>query len=230
MAQWEIIKNLDSIVETGRSHETCVILFHGYGADADDLHPLCQYLDPSENYDWYFPQGIIQVILGPGARGRAWFDIDVKALEEAMMKGVFRDLSAVRPNNMSIAVEIAMEFISTIMERYKKVVVGGFSQGAMLAVESFLKLEKKPEGLVVLSGALIDEKTLRAYAKNIDGKKFFMSHGFNDVLLDFKSSEKLFHLLRGAGMEGKFHQFKGGHEIPPIVLNELGKFIISVLE
>ena len=38
------------------------ILFHGYGADAHDLLPFSQILDPSRRATWLFPNRILKFI------------------------------------------------------------------------------------------------------------------------------------------------------------------------
>ena len=228
MANWETIGDFDCIVENSNNNNVAIVLFHGFGADADDLHPLCNFLDREEKASWYFPQGILEVILAPGVKGRAWFDIDMKSIEEAMLKGTYRDLTVIRPPNMDHVVELGLDFLSLLQKKYKKVVIGGFSQGSMLAVELFLRAVKKPQGLVVLSGALVDEKTIDKHLNHIKGLPLFISHGSNDAILDPRQAEKLYHKLKQAGMVSKFVQFKGGHEIPPLVLAELVKFLDAI--
>ena len=52
-----------------------VILFHGYGADAYDLQTLSDVLRPKKPTDFLFPQGVLEVPIGPGWTGRAWWNI-----------------------------------------------------------------------------------------------------------------------------------------------------------
>jgi len=202
-----------------------VVLFHGYGANAEDLLSLNEFLDPDEKLDWYFPDGILSVLIGPGMSGRAWFDIDIKAMEEAMMKGTHRDLSVTRPKNMEIAVSLGLEFLDHLLLNYKRVVIGGFSQGSMLATEIFFRTPKKPNALIILSGNLVDESTLRSNSMGLQSKPYFISHGQSDPILGFRGAEKLHLFFKDCGMLGKFYQFQGGHEIPMGILVELKKFL-----
>ena len=64
----------------------CVIL-HGYGANFEDLAGLMPYADPAQLYNWIFPNGILDVPIGPHMSGKAWFPIDIAALERQLQKG-----------------------------------------------------------------------------------------------------------------------------------------------
>ena len=230
MANWQNIAGIDCIVKAAEQPTNCVVLFHGYGADANDLAPLESFLDQSENTTWVFPQGPMEVIVGPGMTGRAWFDIDIQALESAMMKGEYRDLTKARPQGLDSISDQAIEFLGNLQSLYDKVIVGGFSQGSMLATEMTLRADKKPEALVVLSGALLNEEQWKKWTGDLNGIPLFQSHGESDALLDPRQAVRLFQLLKEAGMQGKMYQFKGGHEIPPPILVQLRSFLAKHLK
>jgi len=222
---WQKIGELNCIFKPGRPGGSCVILFHGYGADANDLYPLHEYLGLSKNVSWIFPQGPQQVVLGPGMAGRAWFNIDIAILEKAMMAGSYRDMSHSRPQGLDRIQKSALSMFNECKANFSNVVLGGFSQGAMLATQTALVAAEKPDALVVLSGTLLDKDNWKKQAKSCQGLPFFQSHGKNDALLDPKKAEELFEMLSNAGLEGQFEIFRGGHEIPPSVLSALGKFL-----
>ena len=225
MADWQEVAGMDCLVKSSAEPKNCVVLFHGYGADANDLYPLEEFLNVNDDTTWLFPQGILEVIIAPGMKGRAWFEIDMKLMEQAMMRGEYRDLTQSRPQGMDNIVEQALPFLEKLQQTYKKVILGGFSQGAMLATEILLRAQKKPEGLIVLSGTLLDEVNWKSWAKDVNDIPLFQSHGNKDPLLDPRQALLVFNLLKTAGMKGKFYQFKGGHEIPPVIIHELHKFL-----
>lgn len=225
MANWQQISDFNCIVENSGDTKNCVVLFHGYGADAGDLNPLSQYLDPEGKCNWIFPEGPLETIIAPGMKGRAWFEIDTKSLEEAMRAGSYRKLSSSRPDGLDNLTEMGLEFLKSLQAQYDNVIIGGFSQGSMLATEILLQANKKPDGLIVLSGTLLDKENTCRKAKDLSGIPLFQSHGHTDALLDPKEAVNLFQVLKEGGMEGKLYQFKGGHEIPVPILIELKKFI-----
>lgn len=225
MANWQEIGAWDCIVEASNKTKNCVVLFHGYGADASDLHPLADFLNSNEETTWIFPQGPMEIIVAPGMKGRAWFQIDIQSMEQAMMRGQYRDLTQARPEGMDLVVDQGLEFLEQLQNTYERVIIGGFSQGSMLATELTLRAKKKPNSLIILSGALLDAKNWKNWAKDLNGISLFQSHGDKDALLDPKQAILLFQMLKAAGMSGKMYQFKGGHEIPPQILAELRKFL-----
>jgi phospholipase/carboxylesterase len=55
------------------------------------------------------------------------------------------------------------------------------------------------------------------------------THGREDPLLSYRAAVTLRDLLRAAGLEVNWVEFRGGHEIPNNVLEALGAFITQRL-
>ena len=104
-------------------------------------------------------------------------------------------------------------------------VLGGFSQGAMLATDVALWLKKAPAGLCVLSGALINESEWRRLALERGSLAVLQSHGKNDSILPFPMGTAPCDLLLDGGAEVDFLAFSGDHEIPLEVLHRLTHFV-----
>lgn len=200
-----------------------VILLHGYGANSSDLFPLAQHMQTPSIKRWVFPNGIQGL---PGfAGGRAWFDIDVAALEQAMMTGQPRDFSSYLARVRPVA-ERVQKLIKEADLDEKKTLIGGFSQGAMLATHIALSHPIDFAGLVILSGAFLgtDEWVEMAQKRKLP---FFQSHGEQDPVLPYDSAETLFHKLNDANWDGHLHAFRGQHEIPAMVLKRLNEFFLK---
>lgn len=206
-----------------------VILFHGYGANAFDLMPLSQVLLPNHKINWLFPDGRLSIDLGFGMTGKAWFEIDIVAMQEAMMRGEYRDLSEIQPPGFEQARQAGQEMLAALEVPSEKLVLGGFSQGAMLATDLSLRAQKAPAGLVILSGTLVDARALTKLAPKRAGLPFFQSHGTADPLLPFAAAEKLHAALSEAGLNGKLHAFHGGHEIPQAIIQKLDAFLEKLI-
>jgi phospholipase/carboxylesterase len=219
------IAGLQTHILNGRPLGRAVVLFHGFGADYNDLIPLAEMMGLSSDTTFYFPNGVQEAIIGPGMTGRAWFQIDMARIEQAMIKGQHFDLSTHRPGGLDRARDKVGQFYSEICSKHKQVYIGGFSQGAMLATEIAFTASRKPDGLVLMSGALIDEKNWKVLAKTCSGMRFIQSHGKNDVILGYQFAERLYDLLIEAGLEGEFISFSGGHEIPPKVISQISEFL-----
>ncbi len=61
------------------------------------------------------------------------------------------------------------------------------------------------------------------------GLKVSQSHGSMDPLLPSFMAEQLLDLLMQAGLSVEWIGFRGGHEIPGLVLDRLGAFLKTVL-
>ncbi|TGK20763.1 esterase [Leptospira fluminis] len=207
-----------------------VILFHGYGANAYDLLPLYSYLDVPEGTNFLFPNGILEIPIMPGYYGRAWFPIDMEALQRAMVAGGTRDLSDRSPDGLIEARTKVEEMIERLGVPMDRIVLGGFSQGAMLATELFLCSEKKPKGLLILSGTLLDKDRWSGLAATTPGFSFFQSHGRNDPVLGYPAAKRLETLLKEAGWKGDLLAFPGGHEIPEVVLLGMNRYLKELFQ
>jgi len=106
-----------------------------------------------------------------------------------------------------------------------RLVLGGFSQGAMLATDVTLRLEEAPAGLCVLSGTLLCEKEWRLRAARRAQLPILQSHGRQDPILPFQGAVWLQEMFEGAGMTVEFHPFDGPHTIPESVLTATARFI-----
>lgn len=203
-----------------------VFMFHGYGADCEDLRSLASAFKLNKNTHWIFPNGPLSVPIGPGWSGSAWWNIDFTRFE--------------RPDDMSWTLEEPKElpklreellaWIPRVEPDWKKVVIGGFSQGSMLAMDLFLNAPVAPKGLILLSSALINRAhwTEKAVARAKGENKpihFFQSHGKSDAVLPFKVASQLETMLIQSGWKGSLTSFQGGHEIPMSVIEKAAQYL-----
>lgn len=211
-------------VEAGREGAPLtVVLFHGYGADAADLAPLAAELRTAIPLRWVFPDAPLS--LADMGMGRAWWPIDAARLQQAQLTGKPWDPSGGRPAGFDAGRDAALAFLKALGVPWERLVLGGFSQGGILAAELALSAPKAPAGLAVLSGTLVDEKGWRALAPKRAGLRFFQSHGIADPILSYQLALRLEKLFVDAGLEGKLLAFEGGHYIPPEVLSSLSSFL-----
>jgi phospholipase/carboxylesterase len=219
------IGRLDALELKGDPEAPTVVLFHGYGADMHDLASLANVIQAPKGTNWVFPNGHLSIPLGGHYEGRAWFPISVSELERAMATGEVIDFSTIVPPGLKKAREMALELVENLKVPMNRLVLGGFSQGAMLATDLTLHLETPPAGLVLLSGTLVNGDQWSALAPKHSGLRFFQSHGIRDAVLGFAMAERLEKLLHQAGWKGKLQRFEGAHEIPPEVIIQLGAYL-----
>jgi phospholipase/carboxylesterase len=182
-----------------------VILLHGYGAQGDDLVPLARQLGAAH---FYFPEAPILMPTG----GRRWFGRQ----SEGATAG---EVDEARNGVIALIEKLESEGTPA-----SEIILGGFSQGAMLTVDvaqHLAALGKQLGGLIVLSGS-----TMPHWPANLDVRtNVLITHGQTDRVLAITQAEQLQQRLIASGSDVEFVPFPGGHAIPPIVQSATADFI-----
>ncbi len=214
------IGKLDAI-EIAGTGKGCVVLFHGYGADAFDLSPLGEAISSKASPTWIFPNAPLTTEFG----GRAWFPIQLAALEKDWREKNFEERANTRPHGLDRAVAMATEQLDLLPFPKSQIVLGGFSQGAMVATDLVLASNQTYAGLMILSGSLIDAPNWKTKAQELRDFIFLQSHGAEDPVLPVTLARELHQTLQDAGWFGELVEFRGGHEIPTKVIQKMGSYI-----
>lgn len=218
----ENIAGIECLTVKGQEAHTAVIFFHGYGANMNDLFPLWEMWH-QEKFSWFFPNGVLTLPMGH-YEGRAWFSIDIERLERAIREGTTRDMDQVIPPEFDETLKQMEQLILEVSQKYSKIIIGGFSQGAMCASHLAMRSHLPLDGLVLLSGNLIAQTQFPQMAK---GLPFYKAHGTQDPILSLDGAQNLEKKLQSLNFQGKLHVFKGGHEIPMSVINEVKNFLLQ---
>ena len=209
-----------------------VLLLHGFGAPGDDLVPLADALNVPAGTRFVFPEGPLSLSFGPG-NARAWWLIDMARIAQDRAAGRVRDLSQDIPKGLAPVRETMLSFLKEIEQKFgadpKKTVLGGFSQGAMLSCDLILHTDRPYAGLVQLSGNILAQPIWGPLLPKRKGLPVFQSHGVQDEILPYVGAERLRDTLAHAGLSVEWHNFRGGHEIPRMVLQRLGLFITKAV-
>jgi phospholipase/carboxylesterase len=156
--------------------------------------------------------------------GRAWFSIDLEELERSMREGTSRDLSHKTPPEFSSTMNLLADFVQKLEGRYEKIILGGFSQGAMCVSHLGLRENSKVEALILLSGSLLAKDLFPKKEKSLP---FIQSHGAYDPILSLAGGKNLYQQLTSLGLVGKWVEFQGVHEIPLKVIEEVKRFLLQ---
>jgi phospholipase/carboxylesterase len=209
-----------------------VVLLHGFGAPGDDMVWLGRALDAPAGTRFVFPEGPLFLDLGI-VESHAWWMIDLEKVAREVAAGRLRELSREVPPGLSEARERVVALLRDLDRRAgvkpSQTMLGGFSQGAMLACDVALRQEQPFAGLALLSGTLLARDQWEPLARRRRGLRIFQSHGRQDPLLPFALAEQLRDLLARAGLSVEWIGFRGGHEIPEPVIGRLGTFLKKIL-
>lgn len=211
----------------GSGQGPVVVLLHGFGAPADDLVSLWRVFDVPGDTRWVFPGA--PLALGPEyAGGRAWWPIDFMERLSRRARGDHGEADV--PEGLERARTKVDALLAAVRTQLSpgKLVLGGFSQGAMLALDVALRTEPV-DALLLLSGTqiAIDEWTPLLPARR--GVPVFMSHGQQDEILPFAISRTLRDMLVAQGYSVEWCPFRGGHGIPPEVIRAANTFLRGIL-
>lgn len=216
----------------GGGNGPVVILLHGFGAPGDDLVSLADVMTVPDGTRFVFPEGPLSLSFGP-KDARAWWLIDMARIAADQAAGRVRDLSQDIPKGLAPAREKLLVFLKEVEQKFgatpRKTVLGGFSQGAMLACDAMIRTTQPYIGLIQLSGTLLAAQEWTPLLQKRKGLPVFQSHGTHDEILPYVGAEKLRDTLIHAGLPVEWHSFRGGHEIPRPILQRLGPFITKVV-
>jgi phospholipase/carboxylesterase len=209
-----------------------VVLLHGFGAPGDDLVALGPYLKVPEEVRFVFPAAPMKLteVFGNAC---AWWMLDLERITRARELGQWEELSQEVPRGLAPARTRILDLLAVAKEQLTvpsgSMVLGGFSQGAMLATDIALYSDIQLAGLVLLSGTLIAKQEWLTRLPERKGLPVFQSHGTADPILAFSAAQELRLHIQNAGLPVQWVEFQGGHEIPFQVLEYLGSFLRSVL-
>jgi phospholipase/carboxylesterase len=210
-----------------------VVLLHGFGAPGDDLAQLGESMAGPPGTRWFFPAAPLTIPNGVG-ESLGWWMLDLERRQRDSSSGRARAIAQEIPTGLREARERVIALLHELTGRYRlepeHAILGGFSQGAMLACDVVLRTTAPWAGLVLLSGALLAQEEWQPLMPKRRDLDVFMSHGHHDPILPAVGAEQLRCLLVGAGLRVEWHDFAGGHEIPECVLDRLGAFLHRALK
>lgn len=194
-----------------------LVLFHGRGADEQDLYPLLDWLDPERRLLGVTPRGPLH--FPPG--GAHWYAV--------------REIGYPDPATFTATYEQASSWLDDLAAATgiptRHTVLGGFSQGAVMTYALGLGAGRpRPAALVALSGFMPSvagfELDLASQATSIA-----IGHGALDPVISVEWGRQARGLLEEAGAEPVYHESPHmGHTIDPEFLRELPAWLDGVLE
>ena len=227
---------IDALAE-GEEPSLLIVVCHGYGAPGTDLVPISyevlhQFPHLSRHVQFICPAAPISLGgFGP-YESRAWWELDIQAVEEAISKGAFVDRSNILPEGLVKAREVVSSLLKDIAADtsipMSRTVLSGFSQGSMVMTDAAFHAEVNPAALCIFSGTLLCQQEWSKEAANRNGLKVLQSHGKQDPLLSFDTAISLRELMENAGLDVNFIPFDGPHTIPEEAMSAFGELIDQV--
>ena len=224
MSRQPSIPRLSAIIKGGKGPPT-IVLLHGYCSSEKDWLPFVKSIHLPRGTRFIFPRGPVTEKRSDGAPpGRAWWPLD---LSKDMHAGVLgADLSTKNPSGIEQAAQEVSALLDLRGNRARQpFILGGFSQGAMVAAQVAFLSDEPLRALVLLSGTVVDETLWQTNYARRRGLHVFIAHGRADPTLSFEVAERMQGEMAAAGMVVTWFPFEGGHEIPEVVVTALNEFL-----
>lgn len=182
-----------------------IILAHGRGADADDLEPLVDLLDPDGRFLAVFPRG--PLVLPPG--GRHWYIVRrVGFPDRETFLPTFTELSA------HLDALLAAQGIP-----WERTVLAGFSQGAVMSYALALAAGRpSPAAILAFSGFIPSVDGFDVALGERDGLPVSIAHGTLDPVIEVGFGRAARDRLTAAGLDVRYREDPVGHTISPAAL------------
>ena len=212
-----------------------VVLLHGFGAPGTDLVGLAKNLRAPPHTRFVFPEApeVADVGMPPPYEGRAWWHIDMLNLQRAVLGQNWEALAAHVPEGLVEARAKLDDFLNALEVRLgvgnTPLVLGGFSQGAMLSTDVVLHSERRFAGLLLFSGSLIARAEWLTQIERRPPVPVLQSHGRQDPVLPFRVAEQLHKEFTAHGWPANWVPFDGGHGIGMEGLTAANDFLAQVL-
>jgi phospholipase/carboxylesterase len=175
---------------------------HGRGADADDLEPLLDLLDPDRRLLGVLPRGPLS--LPPG--GRHWY---------VVRQVGFPDPPTFLPTFTALAEHVD----GVLTERridWEQAAVGGFSQGAVMAYSLSLAAGRpRPLAVLAFSGFIPSVESFDLALGDRAGLPVSISHGTQDPVISVGFGRDARARLEAAGAQIVYREDPVGHTIAP---------------
>lgn len=195
-----------------------VIFLHGFGSNEQDLFSLREQLPAGYNY----------------LSLRAPLDVEPDAYKWFSKKPGDGDYDGVT-EQLASSQRLLGQFITQAAAKYHtsadKVVLVGFSQGAIMSYEVALRRPTSVAGIAVLSGSLLPVLRSELQASPALARlPVFIGHGTDDPQLPVKDATEADQLLRGLGLQPQLHVYPGMvHTISGVEVKDLRAWLAQVL-
>ena len=199
-----------------------VIWLHGLGADGHDFEPIVPQLNLPADLPirFVFPHAPEMAVTAfGGQRARAWFDFN---------PGGGADLPGLRKSVAQIH-DLIQDEIDSGMPA-ERILLAGFSQGGVLALQTALYYPRALAGILALSTFLVDDGDLDSDKSAVNARvPILMCHGQQDAVLPIALGKSAFTTLDSAGYSIQWREYPMGHEVCLEEIREISVWLQTVL-
>ena len=203
----------------------CTIWLHGLGVNATDMDAIITNMRRSRELGLHYlaPSAPLRrITVNRGQPMRAWFDVTGDPAEMP------EDQAGIEESARRITTLLDDERGRGIASEHT--VIGGFSQGASLALHTALRYPHRLGGVIVLSGELVlaDSLAGERHPANAD-VPILMLHGTGDETIPLEDARRSRDRLLELGYAVDWHEFSMGHAVCPEEIDLLDQWAYRIL-
>ena len=191
--------------------EKLLIGLHGWGANAEDLAALADYL-PLRGFKMRFPDAPFPHPQAPG--GRMWYGFP-------MGYDFQSDHDFAQQADLQESRELLRQWLAQVAEETgispERTAIAGFSQGGAMTLDVGLQLPLA--GALILSGYRHSPTVPHAELGPV-----LMVHGRQDPVVPITRAHQSRDALQSQAVNLTYQEYDMGHEISPLVLREIRLF------
>ena len=203
----------------------CVIGMHGLGADGNDFVPIVPELNLPAGHGvrFVFPNApTMPVTINGGYVMRAWYDIVAAELDKRA------DEAGVRRSQALIEELIADQRSNGIAA--DRILLAGFSQGGVIALQTGLRHKERLAGIMALSTYLACADSLGVEASAANRQiPLFMVHGSMDPVIPVTLAKLSKARLETHGYDVEWHEYGMPHSVCAEEIDDIAAFLKRVL-
>lgn len=202
-------------------HRYTIIWMHGLGADGHDFESIVPELRLSDDLGirYCFPNAPVRpVTINGGMAMRAWYDIVDMSLERQV------DKAGVVESSASILKLIGSEIANGLPS--ENILLAGFSQGGVIALDAGLKCPHRLAGILALSCYLPTwPEIVSALSEANRSLPIMMAHGSFDNVVARESGRAAFEALTSMGYSVDWKEYPMAHSVCLEEVRDIAGFI-----
>lgn len=195
-----------------------LLLLHGYGSNMQDLMGLTPYLDPRLHI--LSAQGPLEMMAGM----HAWYAIQM------LPDGEF----LIDEEQAAKSLELVDRFLDEIVDAYDldpaRLILGGFSQGAITSIAQFLRTPDRIAGLLVMSGRWPEGLDGVADPAAFQDRPVIAVHGTHDPVIPIRFGRQIRAHFEAMPVALTYEEYPMGHMVSAESLARIRGWLEGVVE
>jgi phospholipase/carboxylesterase len=199
-----------------------IVTLHGLGTNSDDLVPFCEQLN-LPGCRFVLPDAPLH-LPGYSEGAYAWYDFqahdrkEIEASRDFLFKVLdrFADDPNLRPTPESGKKQVPLILL-------------GFSQGGVMALEAGLNYKGKMAAIVSMSGYMPDPWATLTKAEASFETPILLIHGTQDQVVPVDGSRHAVESMRKTGYKPVLKEFPMPHTISTESMSEVSKFLQEII-